>query len=66
VLGGSLELLCSPPARLSAQPHYTVSQSEDGVEKVMQSATLNLSWAVGDGTEELVVALEIRRQIGER
>ena len=66
VLGGSLQVLCSPPARLLAQPHYTVSQSEDGYEKVMQSVTLDLSWAVGDGTEELVVALEIRRQIGER
>jgi hypothetical protein len=62
VLGGSVELLCSPPARLSARPHHTVSQSEDGFEKIMQAVTLDLSWAVGDGVSELVVALEIRRQ----
>ena len=66
VLGGSLEVLCSPPGRLLAQPHHTVSQSEDGFEKVMQSVALDLSWAVGEGTDELVVALEIRRQTAQR
>ncbi len=62
VLGGTLQVLCSPPARLSARPHHTVSQSEDGFEKIMQAVTLDLSWAVGEDTTELVVALEIRRQ----
>jgi hypothetical protein len=62
VLGGTLQALCSPPARLSARPHHTVSQSEDGFEKIMQAVTLDLSWAVGEDTTELVVALEIRRQ----
>ena len=66
VLGGSVEVLCSPPARVSARPHHTVSQSEDGFEKVMQAVTLDLSWAVGDGTNELIVALEMRRQTRER
>jgi hypothetical protein len=28
----------------------------------MQAVTLDLSWAVGEDTTELVVALEIRRQ----
>jgi hypothetical protein len=62
VLGGSVEILCSPPARLSARPHHTVSQSEDGFEKVMQAVTLDLSWAVGEDTSELVIAVEVRRQ----
>jgi alpha-amylase/alpha-mannosidase (GH57 family) len=66
VLGGTLEVLCSPPARLSGRPHHTVSQSEDGFEKVMQAITLDLSWAVGDDTTELIVAIEVRRQWRER
>ncbi len=66
VLGGTLAVLCSPPARLSGRPHHTVSQSEDGFEKVMQAVTLDLSWAVGDDTTELVVALEVRREWRER
>jgi hypothetical protein len=61
VLGGSVQILCSPPARLTARPHHTVSQSEDGFEKVMQAVAVDLSWAVGEDTSELVVALEIRR-----
>jgi hypothetical protein len=28
----------------------------------MQAVTLDLSWAVGEDTTELVVALEVRRQ----
>ena len=66
VLGGTLQVLCSPPARLTARPHHTVSQSEDGFEKIMQAVTLDLSWAVGEDTTELVVALEIRRQAAAR
>ena len=62
VLGGTLEVLCSPPARLTGRPHHTVSQSEDGFEKIMQAVTLDLSWAVGDDTTELIVALEVRRR----
>ncbi len=61
VLGGMVQVLCSPPAHLSAHPHFTVSQSEDGFEKVMQAVTLNLSWAVADEMNEWVVALEVRR-----
>jgi 4-alpha-glucanotransferase len=66
VLGGSVQVLCSPPARLSARPHHTVSQSEDGFEKVMQAVTLDLSWAVGEDTSELIIALEVRRQQSAR
>jgi hypothetical protein len=61
VLGGTLELLCSAPAQLSAQPHHTVSQSEDGFEKIMQALTLALRWPVTAGQSSIVVALEVRR-----
>jgi hypothetical protein len=61
VLGGTLEVLCSPPAALEAGPHHTVSQSEDGFEKVMQAVTLRLSWMVDEGDSDITVALEIRR-----
>jgi len=61
VLGGTVEILCSPPAALSARPHHTVSQSEDGFEKVMQAVTLRLSWPVGGDATEITIALEMRR-----
>ena len=61
-LGGSVALLCSPPASLVGQPHMTVSQSEDGFEKVMQAVSLTLSWTLEEPVAEIVVALEIRRQ----
>jgi 4-alpha-glucanotransferase/alpha-amylase len=61
VLGGVLELLTSAPATLVAQPHFTVSQSEDGFEKIMQAVTITLGWAVSAGETEFAVALEIRR-----
>ena len=34
-----------------------------GFEKIMQAVTLDLSWAVGEDTTELVVALEVRRHM---
>jgi 4-alpha-glucanotransferase/alpha-amylase len=61
LLGGSLEVLCSPPAYVSGRPHLTVSQSEDGFEKIMQAVCVELSWDLLNVTE-IVVALEIRRQ----
>ncbi len=61
VLGGTVELLCSPPATLDAHPHHTVSQSEDGFEKIMQAVTLRLGWPVEAGDSDITVALEIRR-----
>jgi hypothetical protein len=62
LLGGSIELLCSPPAHVVGRPHTTVSQSEDGFEKVMQAVSLQLSWEL-DGLSHITVALEIRRQM---
>ncbi len=43
VLGGRIVLTCGAPATISAAPHQTVSQSEDGFEKIMQAVTLKVT-----------------------
>ncbi len=42
VLGGRLVLRVSQPVAIDAAPHHTVSQSENGFEKIMQAVTLRL------------------------
>lgn len=41
-LGGSVVLRTSSPVTLRAYPHYSVSQSESGFEKIMQAVTLQV------------------------
>lgn len=55
-LAGSIVLNASSPAALRALPHYSVSQSEGGFEKIMQAVTLKLEWPLSVG--ELIVTLE--------
>ena len=43
VLHGRIVLSCSRLVTISAAPHQTVSQSEDGFEKIMQAVTLRVS-----------------------
>ena len=45
-LGGRLELATLPACELKAAPLVTVSRSESGLEKIMQAATLGLSWVI--------------------
>jgi hypothetical protein len=45
-LGGRLELATLPACELQAAPLWTVSRSESGLEKIMQAATLTLSWVI--------------------
>lgn len=59
VLGGSLVLGASRPVDIKARPHYTVSQSEAGFEKIMQAACLTLSWPIDAVVQELTFSLEI-------
>jgi hypothetical protein len=61
VMGGTLEVLCSEPMHLSAAPHHTVSQSEDGFEKVMQAVTVTLRCPLAAGANRFAIALEVRR-----
>jgi alpha-amylase/alpha-mannosidase (GH57 family) len=60
VLGGTVELLSTAPVQLACAPHHTVSQSEEGFEKIMQALTLTLRWSLPAGEGSLCVALELR------
>lgn len=56
-LGGNIVLSTSVPAELSAQPHFSVSQSESGFEKIMQAVSLKLEWPAIK--QELIITLSI-------
>ena len=56
---GSVGILTSRPARVRARPLHTVSQSEDGFEKVMQCAVVELEWSVGAKPGEVSVTLKV-------
>ena len=58
-MNGSVRFSASAPVRLSAQPYYTVSQSEDGLEKIMQAVALKASWMVA-GKGSMTFTLEPR------
>lgn len=60
VLGGSLVLRASRPVRLHGAPHFSVSQSEAGFEKIMQAVTLVLSWPLAARGESMGISLEVR------
>ncbi|MBU1692227.1 MAG: DUF1926 domain-containing protein [Gammaproteobacteria bacterium] len=59
VLGGTVKLTLSEPARLISRPHFSVSQSEAGFEKIMQAVTLTLSFPLDKIQRELHVSLEV-------
>ena len=56
-LEGNIVLKTSSPVLFHAQPHFTVSQSESGFEKIMQAVKLILEWPVT--SQELVITVEI-------
>ena len=60
-MGGSVTLRSNVPIGLSAAPCHTVSQSEGGFEKIMQSVTLALSWPLDAAHQEVKLSLEIRK-----
>ena len=59
ILGGSLVLSINEPVELSGHPHFTVSQSEAGFEKIMQAVTLHLSWPVAASHKKITIILAI-------
>ena len=63
VLGGSVELKVSAPAELHAEPYYSVSQSEEGFEKIMQAVTLKLQWPVVVGALVVSLAINARQNV---
>jgi 4-alpha-glucanotransferase/alpha-amylase len=60
-MGGSVTLACSRSVRLEARPYFTVSQSEGGFERIMQSVCLTLSWPIERGQSEVTLTLEIQQ-----
>ncbi|HEY5293343.1 MAG TPA: alpha-amylase/4-alpha-glucanotransferase domain-containing protein [Burkholderiales bacterium] len=60
-MGGSLTLRSNVPVGLRARPCYTVSQSEGGFEKIMQSVTLTLAWPADAAHARIDLSLEIRK-----
>lgn len=59
VLGGRLRLASSVPAILNSAPHFSVSQSEAGFEKIMQAVTLELIWPGNALDKTLDLILEV-------
>ena len=59
VLGGGVKLTLSEPVRLASRPHFSVSQSEAGFEKIMQAVTLTLEWPLENVRREVRVSLEV-------
>lgn len=57
-LGGNLSLRISPAAEFHACPHFTVSQSEGGFEKIMQSAKLTLTWPVTARKQRIILQFD--------
>ncbi len=55
---GRIELTFTP-ACVRGRPHYTVSQSEAGFEKVMQAACLRLAWPVTAADFSIEVSLRV-------
>ena len=60
-MGASLTLRASSPVALNARPCYTVSQSEGGFEKIMQSVTLTLAWPLDPAHANVDLSLELRK-----
>src|SRR5688572_5800196 len=65
-MNGSVIVATSHPVAVDAEPYYTVSQSEDGLEKIMQSVTLTLSWPVTAGSHDTSITFEVRGGLDEK
>ena len=58
VLGGKVVLTMDHPVTVHAAPHQTVSQSEDGFEKIMQAVTLRIVHPPAVGGLGIVLTIE--------
>jgi hypothetical protein len=59
VMGGSIMLSTSQPTSLRSWPHFSVSQSEAGFEKIMQAVTIVLSYDLGRLKGPLKISLSV-------
>lgn len=60
VLGGAMEIHVSHPCEFASAPHFSVSQSEAGFEKIMQAMTLELTWPVDAMDGEVSIHINIK------
>ena len=58
VLGGKVVLTATQPLTIHAMPHRTVSQSEDGFEKIMQAVTLRIVHPYPSHGLSIILAIE--------
>lgn len=64
-LGGSVSIVLDSPADISGEPHYTVSQSEAGFEKIWQAATIRASFPIDiRGTQSKRLVLRFAVSVG--
>lgn len=59
VLGGVVNLNSSIACAFSSYPHFSVSQSEAGFEKIMQAVTLLMEWPSDALLENLEISLQV-------
>jgi hypothetical protein len=59
VLGGKVRLSCDHPAHFLSWPHFSVSQSEAGFEKIMQAVTIVLSFEIGHLKSPLKISIDV-------
>ncbi|MDZ4097917.1 MAG: alpha-amylase/4-alpha-glucanotransferase domain-containing protein, partial [Methylophilaceae bacterium] len=59
VLGGVVHLTSSHACAFSSYPHFSVSQSEAGFEKIMQAVTLHLEWPSDTLVEDLQISIRV-------
>lgn len=59
VMGGKVRLSCDQSVRLRAWPHFSVSQSEAGFEKIMQAVTLVLDCDLADVGPRISIELQV-------
>lgn len=59
VLTGALNLTTNIPCVMVGFPHFSVSQSEAGFEKIMQAVTLLMEWPAESLAEKLVISVSV-------
>lgn len=59
VLGGAVHLSSNIACTFNSRPHFSVSQSEAGFEKIMQAVTLELQWPIAALGKGLEIRLEV-------
>jgi alpha-amylase/alpha-mannosidase (GH57 family) len=60
VLGGALQLDTNIDCDIVAHPHYSVSQSEAGFEKIMQALTITLEWDAKQLKSKIEIKLTVQ------